>query len=110
MRYVFDIDGVICTNSSGDYESAKPLENRIRLINELFDEGHTITLHTARGMGTYENNARMAKARWQNLTISQLKQWGVQYHEIFFGKPAGDVYVDDKALSDKEFFNSQSIE
>ena len=30
--YVFDIDGTICTNTYGDYESAKPYKERIDSI------------------------------------------------------------------------------
>ena len=28
-----------------------------------------------------------------------MKRWGVKYHELKFGKPNADYYVDDKMLS-----------
>ena len=34
MTYVFDIDGTICTNTNGDYLTAKPLQDRIDIINK----------------------------------------------------------------------------
>jgi capsule biosynthesis phosphatase len=105
--YVFDIDGTICENNNGDYETAKPIELRIRAVNKLFDAGNTIILNTARGMGSNENNAQLATHKWRDLTIAQLNEWGVKYHEIYFGKPAGDIYIDDKGQSDTEFFNIQ---
>ena len=46
MKYVFDIDGTICSTTSGDYEQALPYTDRINKINKLYDEGNTITLKT----------------------------------------------------------------
>ena len=42
MTYVFDIDGTICSIVDGDYEKATPFENRIMVINELYEEGNMI--------------------------------------------------------------------
>ena len=52
MKYCFDIDGTICTNTNGNYESAKPIENRINLINDLYEKENEIILFTARGSTT----------------------------------------------------------
>jgi hypothetical protein len=106
MKYVFDIDGTICTNSSPDYGKAEPYKERIFKINELYDEGHTIIFHTARGMGRHFNNAALADLEFYNLTTNQLESWGVKYHHLFLGKPSGDIYVDDKGISDEEFFSN----
>ena len=38
MRYVFDIDGTVCTQTTGDYTLAKPLSKRIEKINKLKEE------------------------------------------------------------------------
>ena len=43
---------------------------------------------------------------WTELTIKQLKEWGCKYHEVKLGKPAYDVWVDDKAINDKGFFGN----
>ena len=101
MTYVFDIDGTICTLTNGNYESATPYEERIDKINKLYDEGHTIIFLTARGMGRSNNtNPNLFK----ELTEKQLKKWGAKYHKLLMGKPAGDFYIDDKAIKDEEFF------
>jgi capsule biosynthesis phosphatase len=105
--YVFDIDGTICTNTNGDYFFAEPLYDRIKRINDLYDRGNQIYFYTARGMGRYENNVSMAKDEMESMTREQLENWGVKFHELFLGKPAGDVYVDDKALRDSEFFSQK---
>ncbi len=52
MKYVFDIDGTICTHTSKEspsYENGMPEVERINKINKLFDNGHQIIFHTARG-------------------------------------------------------------
>ena len=33
------------------------------------------------------------------MTRQQMADWGVNYHELRFGKPAADYYVDDRLLS-----------
>lgn len=96
MNYCFDIDGTICTNTNGEYEKAQPLTNRIKIVNNLFDEGHQIIMFTARGSTTNFD--------WTDLTKQQLKDWGVNYHKLIFGKPDADIFVDDKAISDNLFF------
>ena len=56
-------------------------------------------------MGRSDNNIEIANTNWKALTLSQLKDWGVKYNQLFMGKPAGDVYIDDKAEYDFKFFN-----
>lgn len=103
-KYVFDIDGTICISLEGLYQDAVPLRERILIINKLFTEGNEIILYTARGMGSSGNNEIIAKEKWEELTINQLKTWGVKFHKLYFGKPSGDIYVDDKGISDLDFF------
>ena len=106
MHYVFDIDGTICTHKSigSPYEQATPLTERIVKINNLFNEGHGIIFHTARGMGTFKNDGKKAHEKYYDLTLNQLNSWGVRFHKLIMGKPSGDLYVDDKGISDEEFF------
>jgi hypothetical protein len=107
MTYVFDIDGTICTKVVDfDYESCEPMRERIGMINDLYDQGNTIIFQTARGMGRFENSAPQAINAFYDMTIEQLEKWGVKYHDLFLGKPAGDVYIDDKGASDIDFFNA----
>ena len=96
MIYGFDIDGTICTTDC-DYSEAKPYLEVIAKINALFEEGHTIIVFTSRGYKSGKD--------WYDFTKKQLDQWGVKYHMLFLGKPAGDVYIDDKAMRDIDFFS-----
>jgi capsule biosynthesis phosphatase len=104
MTFVFDIDGTICTTTDGDYDYAEPIRERIELINNLYDEGHTIVFQTARGMGRTNNNQLAAYVMFYNYTAEQLESWEVKYHALYLGKPSGDIYVDDKAMRDVDFF------
>ena len=104
-RYVFDLDGTLCSNTDGEYRDATPLVTRIVVVNNLYRDGHHIVISTARGMGRSNNDQEAAKSTWYEFTTEQLAKWGVLYHELHLGKPAGDFYIDDKAISDLEFFN-----
>lgn len=106
--YVVDIDGTICTNgdcSSCKYEGSTPIPERIEKINSLYDEGHIIKYFTARGMGRYNDNIEKTKDKFYNLTKMQLDIWGCKYHQLILGKPSADIYIDDKSITDHDFFN-----
>jgi hydroxymethylpyrimidine pyrophosphatase-like HAD family hydrolase len=106
MIYVFDIDGTICTKAiEFDYEGSEPIRSRIQIINRLYDQGHTIIFQTARGMGRFNNDAEQAINTFYDMTVKQLNEWGVKYHQLFLGKPAGDIYIDDKGMRDVDYFN-----
>ncbi len=102
--FVFDIDGTICTNTGGAYSLSVPLPYRIQKVNKLYDEGHTIVLNTARGMGRFNNNAERACEEFYDFTKEQLQGWGVKFHYLFLGKPAGDLYIDDKGILANDYF------
>lgn len=91
-RFVFDIDGVIAKyNPKLDYEKSEPNQRMIKVINHLYENGNEIILFTARGYVTGYN--------WENITKRQMESWGVKFHELKFGKPNADFYIDDKMLS-----------
>jgi len=90
-KIVFDIDGVIATIQSDlDYSKSKPIKENIKKINNLYFQGIKIIFNTSRGFETGKD--------WKNLTRKQLKLWGVKYHKLYFVKPNGDLYIDDKAM------------
>ena len=87
---VIDIDGVVATKVEGtNYHRARPIKKNIGMINALKKAGMKIIFFTARGSETGIN--------WENLTKKQFAKWGIYYDEIRFGKPAADLYIDDKA-------------
>ena len=114
-RYCFDIDGTICTPGTCNtcqYEGATPKKDRIAVVNKLYEEGHYIIYMTARAMGRNKhlsNDEATTKAKEivEPLTKMQLDIWGCKYHELIFGKPHADMFIDDKAWTDFTFFNDK---
>ena len=91
-RFVFDIDGVIAKlQKDNDYAMSEPNADVIGIVNKLYDLNNHIVLHTARGYVTGID--------WSEITKKQLSDWGLKYHELHFGKPNADYYVDDKMLN-----------
>ena len=107
MIYVFDIDDTICKTNGRDYKNSTPIKERINRVNEIYDEGHTVIFHTGRGMGSSHNNVVLVYKRYFELTKNQLNKWGVKYDDLFMGKPAGDIYIDDKGIKDDRFFGEE---
>ncbi|HSD66720.1 MAG TPA: acylneuraminate cytidylyltransferase family protein [Vicinamibacteria bacterium] len=92
LTFAFDLDGVLATLVPGnDYRRAEPCTPGIALANRLHDAGNRIVVYTARGSATGHD--------WTETTCDQLRRWGVAYHELRFGKPAADYYVDDRMVS-----------
>lgn len=106
MTYVFDIDGTICNNTFGNYDKAEPFLERIKLINELYEDGNKIVFFTARGMKSLNGDIGEVYKKYFDLTEVQLKVWKVKYTELRLGKPSGDFYIDDKGVNDADFFRT----
>jgi hypothetical protein len=96
MKYIVDIDGTICTATNGDYPNAEPYLSRVEHFNMLYDAGNEIHYWTARGATTGKN--------WDELTLKQLSDWGVKYTSAKTGKPAYDMWIDDKAFNVGTYF------
>ena len=60
-------------NKRQNYTKAKPLNSSIKLINQLYDNNHTIKLFTARYMGRNNDNVIKAKKQGYTKTFKQLK-------------------------------------
>lgn len=104
MKYVIDIDGVICNEDVSVIERSG-VKKRIEHINKLFRDGHEIVYFTARGMNSQNDDQILAAKKYRDITETQLEEWGCEYHALFFGKPNCDYYVDNKNMDMKVFFN-----
>lgn len=97
MLVFVDIDETICYyDGIRNYDEAKPYYERIKKINGLYDDGHTIVYWTARGTLTQE--------QWFQTTLNQLKSWNCKFHELRLGKPAYDLFIDDKNINSETYF------
>lgn len=108
MIIYVDIDDTICTYLSRDfggnpfsYAEAIPMRGNIKTINKLYDFGHTIIYWTARGTVTGKD--------WKEVTEKQFNEWGVKYHELKFGKPVYDLFIDDKNITAELFFKNYQL-
>ena len=102
----FDIDGVICKTINSNYKSSVPIKKNIKVINDIYNKGYIVKIFTARCMGRNFDNIEKAEKQIKKTTLKQLKEWKVDYHKIFFGKPSYDLFVDDKSLFFKKNWSS----
>lgn len=104
MVIYIDIDDTICrtdTTKGLDYSNAIPIKEAIDKANELYNKGHIIIYWTARGTKTGID--------WTEITKEQFKLWEVKYHEIKFGKPAYDLFIDDKNMNSEKWWEKINI-
>ena len=92
FTYAVDIDGTLCIEQEDywKYDQAEPIRENIAKINNLYDKGHTIVLHTAR----FRED--------ENITRGWLARHGVKFHTIQFEKFRADFYVDSAAMRPEE--------
>jgi len=103
---VVDLDGTICNQTKGGdaYFDAIPIRDVVDRINKLKDlGGWTVIIHTARGMNLYNWNTTRIELEYRAKTEKWLKDNKVQYDKLVFGKPPGDMYVDDKGMHIETF-------
>ena len=97
-RIIVDCDGVIAgKDNGGDYSKAPPLKYGISQVNKLYDLGYEVVLYTARYGDREKGNMHMQYERGYREWTDWLEKNGVKYHHAFMGKPAGVLYLDDKA-------------
>ena len=92
MVIYIDLDETICNSpDKPDYTTSTPIIENISKANKLYDDGNTIIYWTARGTVTGMD--------WKTTTLNQFKEWGVKFHDLKFGKPYYDLFIDDKNLN-----------
>jgi hypothetical protein len=94
LTYIYDLDGTLseevtflngnstCQEWQNAYAKCLPIKRNIKKLQELYDGGNTIIIHTARFP-----HDRGVTERW-------LKYHNVPFHSLILGKPKGDFYVD----------------
>ena len=96
MKYFVDLDNTLCYTINGNYHESTPIVERINHVNQLKEDGHHITIWTARGSNTGIN--------YTDLTKKQLDEWNIKYDELLMGKPHYDIYIDDKSFNVDTFW------
>lgn len=100
MRIVIDLDGTICyiKQPNQEYSDVQPIPGAVKKIKALRASGHYIIIQTARNMQTRSGNLGLVNKHIGKTTLDWLEKHGVEYDEIYFGKPNAHLYIDDRAL------------
>lgn len=101
LRWVFDLDETLVSlpERTGDYTSVRPIHKVVNFVKHLYQEGHYIIIHTARHMKTCNNDVDLVQQRIGSTTEETLLRFEIPYHELVYGKPYADVYVDDRSTN-----------
>lgn len=109
MRVIIDLDDTICKTINRDYEHSLPVAPvvaKLRQLRQRFPEAEVI-LHTARGMNSCKGNVVLAEKKNRPTIERWLRRYDISVDSIIFGKPLGDLYIDDKAMSAHDFANAE---
>lgn len=104
IRVVFDLDNTILTLGN----NKKVISHMKEFMIFLHSQGHTIIIQTARGMKSCNSNLGKILKKSAYIILKWLEDEGIPYDEIYFGKPEGDLYIDDRAFNayDSQLFKS----
>lgn len=102
---VVDVDDTISMTVNRDYANATPDEEMINKLNNLYLEGWEVIYFTARGQLSANKDIEVINKTRLPVLKKWMKDSGVLYTDLKFGKPFGDYYVDDKALRPDEFLD-----
>lgn len=104
-----DLDDTLCARprnldhlGAEKYHHCTPLNENIKKINKLYDEGNTIIIYTARGMSQFNGDVSVVYSKLYELTKSQLLEWQVKFHRLVMGKIHYDMLIDDKCMRPEE--------
>lgn len=109
-RIVMDVDDVISTHRDRDYANAIPNWPVIKKMRKLAAAGVDFVLFTARGQISCNGDIDRIKREKGPVLEEWLKRHEVPHSELRFGKPIGDVYVDDAAMTPDEFIDGTFVE
>ena len=100
MRIVIDLDGTICTIKKRDqsYADVTLIPGAKERLKEMRKQGHYIIIQSARNMATCDSNVGKVMKNIGKITLEWLERNGIEYDEIYFGKPNAEVYIDDRAI------------
>lgn len=101
LRVVFDLDNTLVTwpNAYKDYRTVKRIEHIAQFSAQLRSQGHEVVICTARNTVTCGHNVGKVLKNVGLITLESLRELGIEFDEIHFGKPYGDIYIDDKAFN-----------
>jgi len=92
MIIAIDMDGVLCSEEKTFSRSlAKPIPGASESLRSLRTQGHTIIIYSARSWAELE------------MTKKWLNDHNIEYDGLHLGKISVDIFIDDRAISFKEW-------
>lgn len=81
--FVFSLTALVAQGTEDDLDACMPNPAAISVVNRLHGLGNTVLLHSGRDPAATDEATR------------RLREWGVNYHRVVWGKPRADFYIDD---------------
>lgn len=105
MRIIFDLDDTISIHRNRDYANAAPIQATVDKMRKLKKDGCEIYIYSARGQNSCHGDLELIEQRNRAQIENWLKTHDVPCDKLIFGKPLGDLYVDDKGVSLDDFLD-----
>jgi len=100
---VVDYDDTIAITFNRDWQNAKPNQPLINKLNQLYDQGWTIHIVTARGQLSCDGDYQKADDKYRKQIEKWLSDHNVKYHTLSFQKKLAAYYIDDKGITPEQF-------
>lgn len=107
MRIVFDLDDTISVHRNRDFANASPIQETIEKIRALKKDGCEIIIYSARGQASCKGDIALIEKHNREQIETWLEKHSVPYDCLLFGKPLGDLYIDDKGVSLENFLTEK---
>lgn len=118
--FIIDMDRTLCEpnkvtgpNRTDAYNHVEPIWPTVRKVRELKARGHTIIIHSARNMKTFDGNPKLLDAVTLPIMIAWLQKHDIPYDAVILGKPWSDLptfIVDDRNISVSQFLVGEDID
>jgi capsule biosynthesis phosphatase len=103
---VVDFDDTLAITLNRDWANAKPNILLIEKLNQLFDEGWTIHIVTARGQLSCQGDCEAADRKYRQQIENWLYENQVKYTDLSFQKKLAVYYIDDKGITPEDFIKT----
>lgn len=103
-RFCFDLTNTLISDPliESDYTTCQPIEKTIRLVRQLKEAGHFISIWTTQPEQSQQSQQQQQQLQEQQLQeqiLNRLKQLNIPFDEIGFNKPLADIYIDDRGVN-----------
>ena len=100
-RVIVDLDNTLVTypRVHGDYSTVEIRPEIVKWLQDVQANGAHLVLYTARRSETHKGNVGKIISDVGQVTLETIKHSGIVFNEVHFGKPHGDIYLDDRGYN-----------